>query len=84
MTGVKAWLAVAARRDIVSRAIKVGAIVGTILMAINQGDVLLQGNITAETVAKILLTYCVPYCVSTYASVEAVRSLEKTGGGDRQ
>ena len=68
----------AARRDIVTRALKVGALVGTILVAINQGDVLLQGHITAEVAAKILLTYCVPYSVSTYASVEAVRAMTHT------
>ncbi len=49
-----------------------GAVVGTILVAINQGDALLTGSVTGEILMKILLTYCVPYCVSTYASVSAV------------
>ena len=73
---MNAWLAVATRRDVVTRALKVASLVGTILVAINQGDVLLQGNVTPEIVAKILLTYCVPYSVSTYASVEAIRSAD--------
>jgi hypothetical protein len=66
------WLQTALRRDIVRRSLKVGAVVGTILVTINQGDALLAGAITGEIVTKILLTYCVPYCVSTYASVSAV------------
>ena len=75
---MKEWLSIAARRDIVTRAVKVGAIVGTILVLINQGNLLLEGELTAQLLAKILLTYCVPYSVSTYASVEAVRNLETT------
>ena len=71
------WLATAQRKDIVTRAMKVSAIVGTILVAINQGDALLQGIMTPAVAAKIALTYCVPYAVSTYASVEATRSAGK-------
>ncbi|MDH3445770.1 MAG: nitrate/nitrite transporter NrtS [Deltaproteobacteria bacterium] len=71
------WLAIAQRKDIVTRAAIVSAIVGTLLVAINQGDALLQGMITPAVVAKIVLTYCVPYAVSTYASVEAMRSAGK-------
>jgi len=68
------WLKIAVRRDVVLRGLKVGGIVGTILVAINQGDLLLAGTVPAEALWKILLTYCVPYCVSTYASVSAIRS----------
>lgn len=68
------WLQIARRRDIATRALKVALIVGTVLAAINQGDLLLAGELSPGVLAKILLTYCVPYCVSTYAGVEAVRS----------
>ncbi len=68
------WLKIALRKDVVRRGIKVGGIVGTILVAINQGDLLLAGIVSAETLWKISLTYCVPYCVSTYASVSAILS----------
>ena len=71
------WFVLARRRDIVARAGKVAGIVGTILTGINQGDVLLCGAVTASVAAKIVLTYCVPYAVSTYASVEAIRSATK-------
>jgi hypothetical protein len=39
----------------------VALIVGTILMVINQGDVLLSGQLTALVAAKIVLTYTVPF-----------------------
>ena len=56
-------------RGIVRRSLILAAIVGTILNVINQGDALLGG---APLVAwKIVLTYCVPYCVATYGAVTA-------------
>ena len=66
------WLKIATRRDVVMRGLKVGAIVGTILTAINQGDLILSGNLGAENAWKIPLTYLVPFCVSTYAGVSAI------------
>ena len=56
-------------RGIVRRSLILAAIVGTILNVINQGDALFAG---AHLVAwKIVLTYCVPYCVATYGAVTA-------------
>ena len=66
------WLKTALRRDIVIRGAKVGLVVGTILTAINQGDLILAGNLDATSLWKISLTYVVPYCVSTYAGVSAI------------
>lgn len=78
MASIRQWIAVARRRNIVIRSAKVSALVGTILTLINQGDLLLAGDFSSTPVAKILLTYCVPYLVSTYASVSAV--LDNTQG----
>ncbi len=47
----------------------VGLVVGTILNLINQYDALL-GPVAVDWV-KLGLTYCVPYCVSTYGAVMA-------------
>lgn len=71
---MKLWIRIALRRDVVIRGLKAGGIVGTILVVINQGDLLLSGNLPLDALWKIPLTYCVPYCVSTYASVSAIRS----------
>lgn len=43
------------------------AIVGTILNLINQGDTLWSG--AHLNLAKLLLTYCVPFCVATFGAV---------------
>jgi hypothetical protein len=55
------------------RATKVALVVGTILMVINQGDVLLSGHLTALVAAKIGLTYVIPYSVSSYSALAANR-----------
>ena len=57
--------------ETLKRSIKVAAIVGTLLMLINHGDVILSGTINTEHLFKILLTYLIPYLVSTYSSVES-------------
>ncbi len=63
---------VALRRSVVMRAAKTALVVGTLLILINQGDSLLAGVITPAHVAKMLLTFAVPYCVATYSSVGAI------------
>jgi hypothetical protein len=66
------WIAIALRADVLVRSIKVAAIVGTILVAINQGDAILNGEFTPELAWKVPMTYLVPYLVSTYASVSSI------------
>jgi hypothetical protein len=70
----ESWLATATRPSVVWRSVRLAVIVGTILTCINQGDVILSGNVKMIHVFKIVLTYCVPYVVSTLASVGALRS----------
>ena len=55
--------------DGVPRRSFVVAFVGTILNLINQGDALFEGG--HVNIAKIILTYAVPYCVATYGAVKA-------------
>lgn len=63
----------ALRRSVVLRAFRISMIVGSILAVINHGDHLIRMDLDAQRLAKILLTYLVPYCVSTYSSVLALR-----------
>lgn len=49
-------------------------VVGTILVAINQGTVLLDGTASLSLVWKIPLTYCVPFCVATWGALTSSRS----------
>ena len=78
---MKAWLAIAFRRSVGIRALKVAAVVGTLLGAINHWDAVLTGAFTAQIWAQIGLTYVVPYCVSTYSSVQALRQLPPPADG---
>lgn len=50
----------------VRRGLGMSLFVGTILVAINQGDVILAGVMPPYW--KLALTYFVPYAVSTYSS----------------
>ena len=47
-------------------------VVGTVLMLINHGDVILRGEL--PSLIKISLTYCVPFCVTTWGSVLGKRA----------
>jgi len=49
-------------------------IVGTILTAINHGDIILTGQF--PPFLKIVLTYCVPFCVTTWGAVLGKKSRE--------
>ena len=46
-------------------------LVGTILTTINHGDVILKGE--SINYFKILLTYCVPFCVTTWGAIQGKR-----------
>ncbi len=60
-------------RPVLRRATLIALLIGTILTVINQGDVLLMGEVTPLVLLKILLTYMVPYSVSTYSALSANR-----------
>lgn len=79
MIALREWCRIAARASVVARALRVALLVGLLLIAINQGDVLLSGEVTSRTLVKLLLTPLVPYLVSTFSSVSAIRELERAG-----
>jgi hypothetical protein len=72
------WLALAASRSVVRRALLMAAGVGALLIAINHGDAILRGEVDSGRVAKMALTLLVPYCVSTYSSVGAMRAMRRS------
>ena len=51
------------------RSLLVALIVGTILTAINQGNIILRGDFPAALFWKMPLTYAVPYCVATTGAI---------------
>lgn len=68
MKHFKIYCDIATSNAVVSRAFKVSFIVGSALNLINQGDALLSLNIDNIHLLKILLTYLVPYTVTTYTA----------------
>jgi hypothetical protein len=56
-------------RQVVRLALKVTLVVGTILNLINHFDLLLGAPASSGTFVQIVLTYIVPYCVSTHGQV---------------
>lgn len=73
------WIQAALGPAVVRRSAKVALIVGTLLVAINQGDRLLAGE--GLDLAKALLTFVVPYCVATYGAVSTLVALGKEDRG---
>ncbi len=69
----RSWIATACEPTVVRRSIRVAAVVGTLLVAINYGDRTLAGTLGPADWAKMVLTYFVPYGVATYAAVQAIR-----------
>ena len=59
-------LRIASSPSIVGLALRMSAVIGSVLNLINQGDALFGD---AKLVfGKLLLTYLVPYCVATYSA----------------
>lgn len=66
------WLTLARSPRIVRRALKYAVGVGSVLIVINHGDALLQGDVPLVRVLRMILTVVVPYCVSTASSVSSI------------
>ena len=58
---------------VLPRALTVAGVVGTVLFLINQLDVVLAGQATPLVVAKVALTYLLPFSVSAASSLTAGR-----------
>ena len=67
-------LRLALQPSVVRRALGIAAVVGPILIAINHGDRLLAGELDGVRLFKMSLTFLVPYGVSTWSSVGALRA----------
>ena len=67
------WIRLACSGQVCWRALKVAALVGPILIAVNQGDVILRRELDVVCFLKMGLTLLVPYFVSTFSSVAAMK-----------
>ncbi len=60
--------------SLVRRSLAIAFVVGTLLTAINQGNVILRDDASLALAWKIPLTYAVPYCVATAGAILNARS----------
>jgi hypothetical protein len=56
------------------RSLLTAVVVGTILVAINQGNVLTRAHPPASLAWKAPLTYLVPFCVATWGALANSRT----------
>jgi len=64
------------QRTTMKRSLKVAAVVGTVLAVINHYDMFLSGAFTTRRCVQIVVTYLVPFCVSTVSSALHGRAME--------
>lgn len=55
----------------IQRSLIIALAVGSTIILLNHGDVLLAGALTPQVVVKMLVTPCVPFCVSFYGAYAA-------------
>jgi hypothetical protein len=77
-SGLAQFLALWFQWATVRRAVTVAMIVGPILTLINQYDAIASGSFGAKFFFKIALTFLVPYSVSSYSSVMALRAAQRS------
>jgi hypothetical protein len=77
---VRAALAICLERHHLRRTLRIALVVGLVLTAINQLDVIVRGEATALTGVKIALNFCVPFVVSNLARLAGKRA---TDGADQ-
>jgi len=59
----------------IRRSMIIAALVGGTIVALNQGDTILSGGVTPLVLVKILVTPCMPFCVSLYGAYIAYRTV---------
>lgn len=69
---MREWLALAITPSVVKRSVKYSLIVGFVLTLINHSDAIFGGKVTFSRMVRIMLTFLVPYTVSTLSSVGAL------------
>jgi hypothetical protein len=60
-------------RPLLKRSTLTALVVGTVLVAINQGGILLSGVLPSSLLWQIPMTYLVPFCVATWGALSNTR-----------
>lgn len=69
---MNAFISASLRPEVVRTAFRIAIIVGTVLALINHGPAIFSLTLKMQNIAQILLSYLVPYSVSTYSSVKII------------
>ncbi len=75
------WLSIATEGPVVRRGLLYALIVGCVLITINHGDALMRGEVNGRLLLKMGLTTLVPFLVSTFSSVGALRRARRQSNG---
>jgi len=70
------FIKIALQPHVISTAVRVAIVVGTILALINHSSAIFSFSLNKQNIFQIFLTYLVPYGVSTYSSVKAILKKE--------
>jgi hypothetical protein len=73
------YIKIALRPEVFTTAVKISLVVGTMLALINHSHEIFSFTLSKKNIVQILLTYLVPYGVSTYSSVKLI--LNDRGSG---
>lgn len=74
---MKIFLGLCLTPSIIKRALLTALVVGAILIAINHGDAILQGEMNTERWLKAALTVLVPYLVATVSSASTLLGIRQ-------
>ncbi|MDE2996298.1 MAG: nitrate/nitrite transporter NrtS [Bacteroidota bacterium] len=72
----KSWAVLLRDKSIFQRGLRFAVIVGSILIAINHGDAILSGEVETKRYFQMALTVLLPYCVSVFSSISAIRRMD--------
>jgi|AntAceMinimDraft_12_1070368.scaffolds.fasta_scaffold374065_2 hypothetical protein len=70
------FIKTALKPAVLSTALRISLLVGTLLALINHSPAIFSLTVSPQNFVQIVLTYLVPYGVSTYSSVKAIVSLQ--------
>ncbi len=68
-TRLECWRCAFRNRSMLRRSLITSAVVGTVLVAINQGNAIIGGDAGLDLAWKVPLTYCVPFLVASWGAL---------------
>src|SRR5262245_42585694 len=75
---MREWFRLAGAASVRRRALRMAGVVGVVLLVINHGAAIVRGDISPARLLRMALTLIVPYLVSTFSSVSAIRELQRS------